>query len=178
MVAVHSDLCRRGYRALNGQVWASRCGRIVSEAPISPRQALDGMRGINNHGGRSGPERGALRGCWCGLRYTGQADPGCYRCRTPHGRERQRTEGACTRLLSAPPPFPTAGSRSRGCGGAGARGFPPPKPPPSDLQAEKMTIKRKKEGRRPCAGVPTSAGCETDGPDRGISAREPANLAG
>lgn len=44
--------------------------------------------------------------------------------------------------------------------------------------SQKMTIKRKKESRRPCAGVPTSAGCETDGPDRGISAREPANLAG
>ena len=178
MVAVHSDLCRRGYRALNGQVWASRCGRIVSEAPTSPRQALDGMRGINNHGGRSGPERGALRGCWCGLRYTEQADPGCYRCRTPHGRERQRTEGACTRLLSAPPPFPTAGSRARDRGGAGARGFTPAQAAAPRPASRKLTIQREVESRRPCAGVPTSAGSETDGPDRGISAREPANLAG
>lgn len=150
MVAVHSDLCRRGYRALNGQVWASRCGRIVSEAPTCPRQALDGMRGINNHGGRSGPERGALRGCWCGLRYTEQADPGCYRCRTPHGRERQRTEGACTRLLSAPPPFPTAGSRARDRGGAGARGFPPPKPPPPPCKPKTDDTTRSREPPTVC----------------------------
>ena len=85
--------------------------RVASEAPAGHVRRWTETRHIRTRGGRSGPERGALRGCWCGLRYTEQADPGCYRCRTPHGRERQRTEGACTRLLSAPPPFPTAGNQ-------------------------------------------------------------------
>ena len=63
-------------------------------------------------------------------------------------------------------------------GGAGARGFTPAQAAAPALQGWKLTVQREKESRRPCAGVPTSAGSETDGPDRGISAREPANLAG
>lgn len=67
------------------------------------------------------------------------------------------------------------GEGSRRRRGAGVFPRPSRRPRPA---SRKLTMQREVESRRPCAGVPTSAGSETDGPDRGISAREPANLAG
>lgn len=85
--------------------------RIASEAPISPRQALDETRLINYRGGRTGPEMGAFRGR--GVGCTALCS-GCdrNRCRTPHRREPEQRRRARKQALRCPPPFPTSGNGS------------------------------------------------------------------
>ena len=74
---------RRGYRALNGQVWASCCSaRIVSERFLVPRQPLDCKRGINSSGGVQSLYRLSVRLPWPGL-YWAYNGSGCVDNRKP-----------------------------------------------------------------------------------------------